>query len=373
MHFTVLVTGDIPAVQEDFERNKRIEGNIKELESMHPVRMDAVLHAICLAELKSRKTMFSRKVEELVDSIMEPYSIYECDPKQLEFEDQTQMLMDKFQNGCSDFLRFPNGKTVEIGEFPFYWKYAVKDGKVYEKNVGPLHHMKRTKHSKKMKALLSYPYSKVYKSLDEYAEERYGLDFDEEHGGYGIYYNPKSRYDGYLVGGSYEEMFLVSSDCTEYSNGRRICWPVSQKRAAPEGYMWVCAARKKDIVWSLMRDWNKKELTEEYRKLQRMFERGHMEPDYLGEIVEDGIIRFGNYLYHKGESLDSFLERCSYSDASKYPVLVSDIVDEESWLSSEDCEDTREMQRFAQWDKQIEDYIDALSEDTVLIAVDCHL
>lgn len=373
MHFTVLVTGDIPVVQEDWERNKRIEEKIQELESMRPVRMDVVLHAICLAELRSRKTMFSRKVEELAEMIMEPYSMDICDPEQLEFEDHTQIVKNEFQNGCSTFLRFPNGKTVEIGNYPFYWKYVVQDGKVYEKNSGPLHQMKRTKRSKKIKVMLSYPYSKVYKSLDEYAEDRYGFVYDEEHGGYGIYFNPKSRYDEYSVGGGYAELFLVRNDCTEYSNGRYICWPVPAKRPAPEGYMWVCAARKKDIAWNLMREWHKKELTEEHSKLQSMFECGCMESDCFGEIVEDGIMRYGSYLYHKGESLDAFLDRYSYPDARKYPVLVSDIVNKESWISSEDCEDKEEMLRGVQWDKQIEDYIETLSEDTVLIAVDCHL
>ncbi len=194
--FTVLATGKIPSVQEDWERNKRIDKQILKMESINPSCMDRIIHAISLANLRSQKTMFSKAVEELAQMLMEPYSTNNEEPELLEFEDLTQRLRDEYLNGSSNFLRHPNGKMIEIGTFLFSMKYAIQDGKVYEKNVGPLHHMKRTKKSKRMKVLWSYPYAKVYKSLEEYAEEHYGIAYNEEHGGYGIYYNPKLARSG---------------------------------------------------------------------------------------------------------------------------------------------------------------------------------
>ncbi len=136
--------------------------------------------------------------------------------------------------------------------------------------------------------------------------------------------------------------------------------------------MWVCAARKKDVAWDIMREWKRKELTEEYVRLQGMFKNGCMQAKYFGEIVEDGIMRFGNYLYCKDESLEEFLERCAYSDTSRYPILVSDIVNDSEWISSEDCEDKETKRWCMEWDKKVESYIDSLEDDTVMIALDCH-
>lgn len=326
--------------------------------------------------LRSTKTQFSRKVEELAEEIMEPYSQYTDDPYQLIFEDHTQRLMDKFQNGCMDCIKFPNGRVVAVGEYPYYRKYAVHNGKVYERAAGYLHHMKRTKSAKRMKALPAYPISKIYKSFSEYAEEYCGYEFDKEHNGYGIYINPNTRHNGYAVGGLWEELFLVSTDCKEYSIGESLRWPTPQKRSVPDGYMWVCAARKKDIAWEIMREWAKNELTELYGKLKTMFEQGYMEPDYFGDITEDGIMRFDKCIFQKHESLDSFLGRYGYSDEYRYLIPISDIADEEQWISSEDYwadPVSGEVQELVQWQNRMEEYIDSLSEDTVLIGVDCHL
>ena len=62
-------------------------------------------------------------------------------------------------------------------------------------------------------------------------------------------------WDWYQIGGRWPVTFLVKADCTEYSFGERSWGNYSKKYPAPEGYMWVSAARKKDICWDVMRSW----------------------------------------------------------------------------------------------------------------------
>lgn len=374
MHFTVVVTGNIPVVQEDMKRNRKVEECIQKLESMNPSKgMETVVHAIYLAEMRSSKTAFSKNVRALVDEIMEPYSLNTDDPELLEFEDHTPQLKEEYQTGCSNFLCFPNGVRVNIGNYPYYGKFVVRDGKVYERKAGPLQHMKRTKSAKKMKVLLSYPYAKAYKSLAEYVEGCSGCV--EENGQYGLYFNPNARHDGYSFGDHWTELFLVRDDCAEYSEGHYICWPVPPKCEAPEGYMWVCAARKKDIAWDKMRECIQIEKAEQFNSLKRMYECGKLDDNFVAEIVEDGIVRFGDRLYFKDESFDDFLHRSLYSPTHRYPFYVHSIVDEEQWLDPEDCikePESDEYREHMQWHARLEEYIDALSDDTVLIGVNCH-
>ena len=103
-------------------------------------------------------------------------------------------------------------------------------------------------------------------------------------------------------------MFLVKDTCTEYSIGERSWCNSDRKEESPDGYVWVCAARKEDIAWEEIRDWRNQKAKERFYKLEQMFLAGKTDSDFHGEIVPDGIIRWGRYVYRKGSTLEEYLE-----------------------------------------------------------------
>lgn len=186
---------------------------------------------------------------------------------------RTEKLHEEYES-VVDCIKLPQGTIVEQYGYPLWGRFIVRDGKVFQRDAGPLHHEKRTKKAKRMMALSNYPRKKLYKSFEEYAEERCGFSFDEKHQGYGYYYNPNAIWDWYSIG--------------------ETSWCNSGKKAeAPEGYLWVCAARKKDIAWEEMRNWRNQKAKERFYKLERMFLSGKTDSGFDGEIVSDGVMHWG--------------------------------------------------------------------------------
>lgn len=164
--------------------------------------------------------------------------------------------------------------------------------------------------------------------------------------------------------------FLVKADCTEYSFGERSWGNYSKKYPAPEGYMWVSAARKKDICWDIMRSWYIAQDTERYNKLKEAFQSGNLPDGYYGEIRANGIFCYGECAYANGETLDEYLARVGTPKSWKFPIGVSDIVDADEWLSKNDISIGKES---GIWHDQIDTYIDDLDGEDVLVSVDYHI
>lgn len=230
--------------------------------------------------------------------------------------------------------------------------------------------MKRTKKAKKMMVIPAYPRTKLFRTFEEYAEEQ-GVPFDEQKERYGYWYNPNAMWDWYSIGGRWADMFLVKDTCTEFSPGERSWYNSEREFVAPEGYRWVCAARKKDIDWQKMREWETQKRTEWFEKLQRMFADGKPEDGFSGSIDEKGIFYYGEHIYYKGESLESYLERQAMPKEWKYPIYIHDIVDTDDWQSKDDIQVGAEQQK--SWHTILDEYIDSLSDDTVLVGVDYHI
>lgn len=205
---------------------------------------------LTLCSLMGRTTNFARQLVGEVEEVMAPYSA-EPSEEYMEFADMTEELKADYAKSV-DCLKLPNGKIVECGSYPYFSKYSIVDGKVSQNKVGPLHHTRRTKQSRKIQYLPNYPRQKVYKTFEKYAEDYRGYEYNEEEKGYGFYCNPNAMWDWYQIGGRWPVTFLVKADCTEYSFGERSWGNYSKKYPAPEGYMWVSAARKKDICWDVI-------------------------------------------------------------------------------------------------------------------------
>lgn len=373
MHFISLVTVDIPPVVEDEKENQAVVEAIEGLKrEKHPDKKNLVIDFF-LSTLYGKTSTFARAVEQSVAEIMEPYN--ENPPEEyLEFEDRTDMLRSDYEQ-CVDCLKLPEGRVVELCSYPYYNKFCVIDGKVYQKNAGPLHHDKRTKKAKRMMALPNYPRAKVYRSFKEYAEDYQGYTFYDEHQAYGFYCNPNAMWDWYQIGGRWPDMFLVKKECLEQSGGERSWCNENAELEAPDGYIWVAAARKKDICWDVMRDWDIQKATERFHQLEKMFAAGKPEDGFYSRIVDDGIISWGGYAYRKEETLEAYLDRCAIPKSWKYPLVAHDIVDANNWFSKDDSYLEPETGQYlpVDWRSQLDEYIDDLDDNVVLVGVDYHI
>lgn len=111
------------------------------------------------------------------------------DKRFLEFWDRTSEFLHDYNEHVT-CVKLPNGRIVEENSRPLWGKFIVKDGFVYQKEWGPLHHPKRSKRAKKMKALPDYPRRKIYKSFEDYLDQECYAVLNEETGKYGEWFNP---------------------------------------------------------------------------------------------------------------------------------------------------------------------------------------
>lgn len=370
MHFISLVTVEIPELTEDQAENQEVKKCLKELKKAYKQNPKNIILELQIERLEGLTTEFARTVDYEVSEIMEPYDAGTEDPKYLEFDDRTEELKEAYFNGRPDCIRLPNGTILEAASYHFWDKFVISDGKVFQKYAGPLHHMKRTKKAKKMMVLPAYPRTKLFRTFEDYAEER-GVPFDEQKKRYGYWYNHNGMWDWYSIGGRWADMFLVKDTCTEFSFGERSWFNSEKKFVAPEGYMWVCAARKKDINWQEMREWEIQKRTGWYKRLQRMFAEGKSEDGFSGIVDEKGVCYYGEYIYYKGESLEAFMKREAMPNEWKYPMYIHDIVDKDDWQSKDDLQIGTEQQK--SWHTILDEYIDSLSDETVLVGVDYHI
>lgn len=375
MHFRSLLTVNLPATTPDPEWEKDISKTLEELRSSQAEKiMDNVMLRIHSEMLNSIGNSFGRELIPVIREKMERFNYGTEDRRFLEFEDHTSEYLHAYNENVT-CIKLADGRIVEENS-RFVWdRFIVQNGLVYQKYAGPLHHPKRTKKAKKMKAILDYPRRKLYKSFEDYLEQECYAVLNEETGKYGEWYNPNGVYDWYSIGGRWPAMFLVKTDCTEYSFGERGLF-TEEKYPAPEGYMWVACARKKDIYWDEMRKWRNQKATERFHKLEEMFHTGETEEKYL-KVTEAGVLSYGELVYHKGETLEEYLKEYGIPDEWRYPIGVHDIFHEEQYLSKDQYErydeETHKWTTVEGWRETLDDFIDDAEDEEVFVGIDYHI
>lgn len=377
MHYSTLVTVDIEPCEEDMDRVAEANKLIQELEEKkkedqgHHIMLD-----IYQSEIKMRSTVFSSRMKDEVDTVMEPFYTETDNPDYLEFEDKTEEYRDEYENETVNLVRFPNGTCLTSHQYAVCHKYEIVDGRLYERNWGPLHHRKRTKMCRRMQVIENVPYSKVYHSFEEFVEKEYGTPYFEEQKAFGYYYNSNAFYDWYSIGGRWPDMFLVKDDCKEYGIADRSWACGDETKKVPEGYHWTCAARKKDIAWQVMYDWEMEQAKQRYARLVYAFETGILPEGMHGRITGEGILIYGELVYQNGETEDEYIERFINLKRKKYPFNVYAFLMEGDWTTADrfipDGENSR-IEDNPEWEDDLEQFIDELDDETVLVIVDCHM
>lgn len=373
MHTMTLVTVEVPPVDEKsavaLAESIQIKNYIRELEKRSREDDKNITTDFYIEMYKKLITKFGREVQSAIDARMEPYSESTEDPRFLEFSKADDVEEDYKNNGI-DCIARADGKIV-----PSYavQGFILRDGVIYQREAGPLKHEKRTKKAKKMRALPSYPYKKLYKTLREFAERVHGCVYNEKDNAYGYYLNPYAFYDWYEVGGRWSFPFLVKEDCTECCETEET-WSSGAVPEAPEGYKWCYAARKKVIEWQALFEWRKAKATKSFYELEKMFLEGKLKEGYCASIKENGIAGFNNMYYVKGETLDEYLERHGYNRVGKYCLCAGAILFQDgSYHDSYEFRDEKSGEVSTEWGNLIDKLLDSMADDDVIVSVDCHI
>lgn len=380
MHYLTLAAVNIPQYEEEHELNEVIDSEISELqriqsdasENNNSAFISSIMMRLKLSRLIATRTTFAREVLEAIDTAMEPYCESTENPEYLEFEDMTEEAKREYLTGSQEMVRLPNGSLIFPWDDTIRKQFSVHDSKVYQRDAGPCHHEKRTKKAKKMQVVV-LPYRKIFSTFDLFATEHCHYQRDEENGLYGYYYNPNAFWDWYSVGGRWPYEFLVKADCTEYSLGERE--REQETPLAPEGYIWVSAARKKDIAWDVMQEWNRQQAIEQYHTLVTAFAIGVMPKDTYGVINEEEILGFRDFIYKKDETEDEYLKRHHINQTEKYGYHPYAFLDENGWNPNEVWvykDGKPETETPPVWEQNLLAFMEKADDDTVFAIIDNH-
>lgn len=369
MHTLTLVAVDIPEYTIDKTTDKLVAAELEYLRNLkEPTSCFVAIH---IKDLIGNRSTFSRIVNSAIGEKLEPYSESTEDPAYLEFDDHTDELRNEYENGCVDCLKLPNGSIIST-ESRYGRHFTIHDdNKVYQRRFGKLKNDKRSKEAKKIKAILNYPYKKLYKTFEDFAEKERYMVYNEHYKGYGYVYNPNAFYDWYDIGGRWPSVFLVEencAECLEKTDGSDI----APRKQAPKGYKWVSAARKMDIQWKAMYKHNKAMAERDYNLFKTAFEEKKLPEGVYATITDNGIVGFGDPYYIKGESFPQYLSRNRIIRKYKYPFIAHAMLDGDTYSENEYwVGESNKTDRF--WHKKLCHFIDSLNDDTVIVGVDCHI
>ena len=373
MHFHSLAVIRIPELQEDSEGNARVAEELDQMEQMEAQGPKNIMRSIMIRELKGQLNTFSREVSHLIDDLMHPYGSESEDC--YEFCDQKDDVQSRYENRSCDCVRLPDGRIVSLYHSSVWGKFTIRDGLVFQTKAGPLKHPIRTHKAKKMTALPNYPFKKLYKTMHEFAIDYCDYEYDESMQGYGYYCNPNAMWDWYQIGGRWPVTFLVKDTCTEYSFGERSWGNDDEDFPCPDGYMWVSAARKKDIEWDAMKKWYLGQAKKRFTALEAMFVTGIIEPEQYMQVKDGCVYSVMDLIYKIGEPEEEYLTRMGVTDKCKYPVSFCDLINEDDWIAQGNDYFSPEHRNepALTWYDTIQQFIDDLDDEDVLVSIDYHM
>ena len=208
-------------------------------------------HFITLVHIPEDEAEYA--VTDYIDSIMEPFCQVTEDWNYLEFHNATSEITESYKTQTCDCVRMSGGKIITCYDPLFYCNYTTVSGVIYQKSVGKSKQLKRTQKAEKLKLLPNYPVNKVYKTIEQYAEDYCDYKYNEDEDAYGYYDNPNGMWDWYQIGGRWLYKFLVSETAKQVITGEKS-WALSDETPeTPNGYKWVAGAKKSDIELELMK------------------------------------------------------------------------------------------------------------------------
>lgn len=355
MHYTLLTAVSVPQFHTNKKDDDKVAAVLRELDMQLSYTPKGVKDEIRQTKrrqgaIRQFAKTFARDVGHAVWERMAPFAL-DAEPQYLEFHDETRGLISQYKNDGTDCILYPDGKIESLHS---NHDIRVVNGKL----ILSCNSRKSEKDLLQLRLLQNYPNQKLYKSYSEMADD-YGYSFDEDHAAYGYYLNPNTKWDWYFLGGSQPDWFLVKNTCREY-----VVAPTDEAVPCPEGYMWVCAARKKDIEWEIMRQWRTDCATAEFYKLKEIFESKAKPKDSHMRVTKRGIERSDQLLYWDGITKDVYLRMHNADPEVPYP-------DADSYLAAGEFSERKS--NLEDWQQELAEFIESVSPCDVLVGIGYHI
>lgn len=373
MHFSVLVPVQVPVIPD--EAIKRAEAAnsyiaaIQQQQDEQNQQQDAIdtknfLTRYNLQYALAVSTPFSAAVDDAVSEVMAPYSQDASDPRFLEFDDQTEYLMNRFETETLDAISF-NGKLYSLHHFPNFRR--CKDGIIREVTADGQEFLSA---KAKQMMVVTVTAKEFYGTFRKYAKEH--SDYCKEKKAWGSYYNPNCFWDWYSIGGRWNYALLVREDCQETADGISGAGDTNDAPPAPKGFKWTSAARKKDICIEEMTKISIERTKEQYQKLSDMWS-GAIPLDNHLSIKGDGIYSWGRRVFDPSKSISDVLAEHNYTKETAVTRIFHAYLDtvntkpgdgENGYYDCDCCDD---------WESQIADFWADLEDNDIIVTVDCHM
>ena len=248
-----------------------------------------------------------------------------CPMEYMEFEDVEEEYLEEYKNESIKKVVMPDGRLLDR-----YDKEVrnIDDSKLNIKNI---------------------PASEIYPTFKEYMEKHVGFyEKDKRTGKYGYWYNPRAKWDWYLLGGRWRGMLLVRDDAPSLVGTPGVFGDNLETREAPKGYKWVDVAKIKDIEWKKMKGLSKENAIKDWEKVMNMDEK------------DKGIESF-LYGIRGNDTKESYVERLS--NFGTFAVLTNN----GEWYE-------QEYGFEEEWEKEFFDkFIKSANPELFLAIVDCHI
>ena len=138
----------------------------------------------------------------------------------------------------------------------------------------------------------------------------------------------------------------------------------------------VCGARKRDIAWELMKEWELQHAQKRFELLAETFRSGKAPEGSFWKITEDGIFSFVTQIYFKNESEEVYLRRNGLAPDQRMVPDAYSFLQDGDWHSKGDMGwwgiSSNDKKPDA-WRQMLADYIDSIPDDHFIVGIDCHI
>lgn len=301
----------------------------------------------------------------------------DCPKEYLEFNNTEDEMKEEYENDTTEVIEVPGGKLVSKYDDSFY---NTKKGSFEREFALP-----------KGCVLKTVPFTEMYKTFDEFAEDYHGYkERDSLTGKYGYWENPNAKWDWHSLGGRWTGIFK----CKQYAEGVLGTPGVFNNEPRP-GY--CDQLRISEIDFEGMREDAAKEAEDTFDKVMKVINGRELPPrwdDVRKKYAEDDIQKARDEYHNHSvirdlqkENIMPFLEElrdvyCDF-DKEKYIQKQKDtcistfaVIKDGIWYERGSMgwwgivSDEKESSK---WEEEFQKLISNLPPDTLLSVYDCHI
>lgn len=266
------------------------------------------------------------------------------------FHDMVEECRSEYENGASKRIVMPDGRLL----LPWDEEFR-KEGSI---GMGSGTHNPPAELEKRM-----VPYKEIYPTLSEFITDWRGYNFYESEGAYGYYYNPNAKWDWWTLGGRWQGLLTAKTGTPP----RHLIYgepgvfdPSGDEYTRSDGRIGCDGCRKGDLDF----DWT--------REQKILSVRTHWEHMIAQGDEKNADMRQFKYGFDMDSSLEDELRKAKlYHPFDTFAVIKDGEWFEEGEMGS--FAHVANRKSTGEWYSELQWLWDEISDDHVVVVVDCHI